>query len=1068
MADNILSLLFKLGMDSSDAERASSQFGSTLSSHFGIIQALGLKLSKTFQSEIGQLTNSIPFVGRALAAITAELVSLAAAETASAAASTEATAAEAEQAVTATEAAAAKQALATAADEVAVSEEAAAAGAASFLGVIALVTGALLAVTAAAAVAAGGIFAASKAWADAGDQIYKAMLPTHLSAETLSVARVAANEMGISFENLVRGFARYEANISKAITRPTGDAALALKALHLSAEQLKTMTPDERLRALATALENVRDVSDRNRIAVNLITREFVNATRVTYDLGKGFDEARARTAALGQMFTGESARQARQFNQTLQDMKLMAIGLAISFGSQVGPQVTTAMREIISVVQLLMPVIRLAGQAVTLTLRQTITDIELLVIGFRMIPPTAALVVEALGVAARAFGQLGDTVKSAALGLLFFTQGDYATAMTMFGDAAEKATLVGREAVRQFGKEFEDFGKRARQIVVDVMTPPKLPTITEGGEDATIPPKPKKEKSQDADTRRKLKTLEDDVKEAERLYNDAIKNIEETFKDHSISMAQFVEQVGGAEEKLMTVRLTVYGAERAIIEQSKLDEAEKAERYRDLLEKTAAARDQYNRNVNEAQRKELIDEIEQRKEHAATIVTLVEQTGKNVVDMTRELARQRVITEEAAEERIINAEWRMLSVRQAQLNLQKVLAGENEAEQQKLKDAQEKLDNERAALTDATGARIQVARAKDTANLREENQRMRELRRQAEDDELNNQKQTLELLKLGYLSRAQLLAEQRKLEEREEALRHQRADEDIRREIAENNTRVQTEAARIVNDARLHRQLETEADRNRIAMQRIAEAYRQAQARLNPASRRSLFGDNFANAVEATGSLLQGLALTARDAFHSMSDAAGNMGTMLGNVFTGVVSGLQDLVTQWVRTGELSGKAVRQMVASILAQLAAQAIGKALWEVAEALAEFAIAASLAADPFTAFLAPGHIAAAHAHLAAAAAYGALGAGAAAIGRGVAGNAFAANSAGGGGASGPGGSGGTSSASSGPKVVEAGRAEYNVTIIVRHEPGTIIETVADNYASDGVLRKVLQNDGQKVR
>ena len=31
-----------------------------------------------------------------------------------------------------------------------------------------------------------------------------------------------------------------------------------------------------------------------------------------------------------------------------------------------------------------------------------------------------------------------------------------------------------------------------------------------------------------------------------------------------------------------------------------------------------------------------------------------------------------------------------------------------------------------------------------------------------------------------------------------------------------------------------------------------------------------------------------------------------------------------------------------------------------------------------------------------------------------------------------------------------------------------EPGTIIETVAENYANDGVLRGVIQNDGQKMR
>jgi hypothetical protein len=75
-------------------------------------------------------------------------------------------------------------------------------------------------------------------------------------------------------------------------------------------------------------------------------------------------------------------------------------------------------------------------------------------------------------------------------------------------------------------------------------------------------------------------------------------------------------------------------------------------------------------------------------------------------------------------------------------------------------------------------------------------------------------------------------------------------------------------------------------------------------------------------------------------------------------------------------------GEAMAQIVKSTLASLAGAAVGHVLTEIAKASSDFATAASLAADPFTAALAPGFIASAHAHLVAAAEWGAIGAGAA--------------------------------------------------------------------------------------
>ena len=85
------------------------------------------------------------------------------------------------------------------------------------------------------------------------------------------------------------------------------------------------------------------------------------------------------------------------------------------------------------------------------------------------------------------------------------------------------------------------------------------------------------------------------------------------------------------------------------------------------------------------------------------------------------------------------------------------------------------------------------------------------------------------------------------------------------------------------------------------------------------------------------------------------------------------MVQGLGQLVATWISTGKFSGKAALQMASSIITGLAIQSGIKALYEYAEGLA-------LAANPLTAALAPGHFVAAKAYGAVALAAGIAGAG----------------------------------------------------------------------------------------
>jgi hypothetical protein len=112
-----------------------------------------------------------------------------------------------------------------------------------------------------------------------------------------------------------------------------------------------------------------------------------------------------------------------------------------------------------------------------------------------------------------------------------------------------------------------------------------------------------------------------------------------------------------------------------------------------------------------------------------------------------------------------------------------------------------------------------------------------------------------------------------------------------------------------------------------------------------------------------------------------------GDLATTSKAAIGSMVQGLGQLLSTWISTGKFSAKAALQMVSGIATGLAIEAGLKALMQYAEGLA-------LAANPFTAALAPGHFAAASAYGIAAAAAGAVG-----LGTGLAARAFGGSTGG---------------------------------------------------------------------
>lgn len=156
-------------------------------------------------------------------------------------------------------------------------------------------------------------------------------------------------------------------------------------------------------------------------------------------------------------------------------------------------------------------------------------------------------------------------------------------------------------------------------------------------------------------------------------------------------------------------------------------------------------------------------------------------------------------------------------------------------------------------------------------------------------------------------------------------------------------------------------------AEEELVLSQKLAAIYKQRNAALereNPVSARSLFGDKFADLMKQNeGDKFATFAQAASESFAKMSEAAGNFGSIAGGAFKSFAEGLGQVVEAWVLTGETGPAALRKLTAAVLAQVAAQAAVKAIFELAEGFAMLFWNPAAAATHFTAAALYGSVAA---------------------------------------------------------------------------------------------------------
>jgi len=179
----------------------------------------------------------------------------------------------------------------------------------------------------------------------AGDAAAKTADKLGIAVEDLQELQFAAKRSGVDVRTLNMALQRMTRRMAEA-SKDTGEAKDAIKELGLDAKVLAKQGPAEILMAIAGAMENVTDDSQRLRLAFKLFDSEGVAVVNMLKNGEEGLAQLRQQARSLGYVLSEEAARDAEQFMDGLTDMKAVAGGLRNTIGSALIPEVNRLMRN--------------------------------------------------------------------------------------------------------------------------------------------------------------------------------------------------------------------------------------------------------------------------------------------------------------------------------------------------------------------------------------------------------------------------------------------------------------------------------------------------------------------------------------------------------------------------------------------------------------------------------------------------------------------------------------------------------------------------------------------------
>lgn len=549
-----------------------------------------------------------------------------------------------------------------------------------------------------------------------------------------------------------------------------------------------------------------------------------------------------------------------------------------------------------------------------------------------------------------------------------------------------------------------------------------------------------------DRAARARLRALEAQLKEEEGLYRSNAETLRRQFEERFIDEAAFVQSLNQLAQTRAAAIERLLAEEAAVVTRSRLSGEDKAGEFerieRARVEARREATSQIEKNEFDSRQRVANAAIQFQAAQAAAELESLERR-RNLVEAALDRS---AISYEAAERKITEIIQTQIETRLALTNAEVSRAGENTQARETAVQKVIQLETQLAGAIEQAQIRIQAARARDIEVERRHQAEIQQIRQATQDLQIR-------LLETGTGNDEAIIRQRAELARQAAGEAFRLVSERLTAELAANELDLaddaETTAQKIENRRRLTDRLIEEARRARAEVDLINRQESIDSQLQDPLSARSLFGDAFANELEATGNTMRAVAAAGKDMFRQLSAGAGNFRSIAGGAISTFTQGLGSMIQAFILSGTTGPAALKKLTAAVLAQIAAQAAVKAIYELAEGFA------TLFFDP----------AEAAAHFKAAALYGSV-----ALGAGAIASSIAPAAAGGG----PVGNAATNQGQAAREPQEsrlqlqsANPVPITTTIVVKHEEGMFVEKVesaiTQSFRADGAARKIIRNE-----
>lgn len=209
-----------------------------------------------------------------------------------------------------------------------------------------------------AALFAGGIAAAgvaaftfAKIAANTGEQLLTLSKRTGVSVESLSELRLVAEENETSLEAVANSF-RFLARASIQAQQGSEEAASSFRALGISVDALRTLSPEQLFNRVADGIAALSDTSLQSTIGMRILGRGFQELLPLMQKGSAEFERGKERARALGLTISTETAVAADRFNDNLNALRLAMRQLVDVIGNELIPIFTPLVAGLIRAIE--------------------------------------------------------------------------------------------------------------------------------------------------------------------------------------------------------------------------------------------------------------------------------------------------------------------------------------------------------------------------------------------------------------------------------------------------------------------------------------------------------------------------------------------------------------------------------------------------------------------------------------------------------------------------------------------------------------------------------------------